>query len=276
MGKITDALKKVTNERIERIKKKPEYQYVIKQVSNSSIDQHVVSFHDSTSPVGEEYKILRTNIQSLKYSKNYKSFIITSAIAGEGKTLTSVNLAICMAHELNSQSVLLIDADLRKGRIERTLGIPSHAGLSEVLQGKAEPQDVFINPGIENLSVVSSGKTPKNPSELLNSKRMEQVLQFFKSKFDYIFIDSPPVMPLTDACILGPMADGVLLVIQAGKTQRDLVKHTESRMTQARAKVLGYILTNLEYHLPAYLYKKYAQGYGPKYYKADINASLED
>ena len=272
MGKITEALRKVTDERVARIQKKPELQYVVRKVENTSIDQHIVSFHDPTSPIAEQFKILRTNIQSLKYTKNYKNFVITSAIDGEGKTVTSLNLAITMAHELNDKSVLLIDADMRKGKVAKYLGIKSHAGLSELLQGKAESESIFINPGIANLTVILAGKRPKNPSELLNTKKMEGLLAQFKTKFDYIFIDTPPIMPLTDACILGPMADGVILVFQSGRTQRDVVKHAESRLYQARAKTIGYVMTNLEYHLPNYLYR-YIHRYDNYHYYNEKPAS---
>ncbi len=255
MGKITEALKKVTDERIARIQKKPEIQYIVKKVENTSIDQHIVSFHDPTSPIGEQYKILRTNIQSLKYEKNYKSYVITSAIDREGKTITALNLAITMAHDLNYKSVLLIDADMRKGKVSKYMGLDSAPGLSELLQGKADPDDVFLNPGIANLTFILAGKHPKNPSELLNSKKMESFLSLFKTKFDYVFVDVPPVLPLTDACILGSMVDGVILIIQAGRTQHDVIKHAESRLYQARAKTVGYVMTNIEYHVPDYLYR---------------------
>ena len=265
MGKITDALKKVADERVARIQKKPEFQYIVKRVENSKIDAHVVSFHDSASPVAEQYKILRTNIQSLKFTKNCKSFAITSSIDSEGKTLTSVNLAISLAQEFNNKSVLLIDADMRKGKVAKYLGIKSYPGLAELLQGNTEAETVFVNPGIDNLTVIVSGKSPKHHSELLNTKKMEQLLAIFKTKFDYILIDTPPVMPLTDACILGPMVDGVIVVVQAGRTQRDMLKHVESRLTQARSKIVGYILSQVEEHLPRYLYK-YANKYDNHYY----------
>ena len=255
MGKITDALKKVTDERVARIQKKPEFQYVVKKLENTAIDQHVVAFHDSHSPIAEEYKILRTNIQSLKFTKDYKSYVVTSAIDGEGKTITSLNLAITMAQDLNNKSILLIDADMRKGKIAKYLGLPSHTGLSELLQSKVELEGVFINPGIENLTVVLAGKAPKNPSELLNSKKMESFLSAIKGRFDYIFIDTPPVMPVTDACIIGPMVDGVIMVLQAGRTQGDVIKHAEARLNQARAKITGFVMTKLEHHLPSYLHR---------------------
>lgn len=268
MGKITEALKKVKDERIARIQKKPEIQYVVRKAKNTNIDEHIVSFHDSSSPIGEQYKILRTNIQSLKFEKNYKTFVITSSINKEGKTITAINLAIAMAQDVNNKSVLLIDADMRKGTVAKYLGLNRSPGLSEVLREKTGEDAVLINPDVDNLTIMLSGKAIKNPSELLNSKTMEQLLSSLRTRFDYIFIDSPPVMPLTDACILGSMADGVILVMQAGRTQRETVNYVENRLYQARAKTLGYIMTKVEYHIPRYLYR-YVHEYGhyDSYYK---------
>ena len=268
MGKITEALKKVKDERIARIQKKPEIQYVVKKVENSNVDQHIVSFHDPTSLIGEQYKMLRTNILSLKAVKNYKTFVITSSVNGEGKTVTTLNLAMSIAHDLNKKSVLLIDADMRKGKVTRYLGFNSHAGLSEVLTGKAEADSVLISPDIDNFSVILAGKVPKNPAELLGSKKMQSLIASFKTRFDYIFIDTPPVMSLTDACILGRMVDGVVLVIQAGRTQRGTVKHAQNRLHQAGARTIGCIMTNVEYHLPQYLYR-YIQEYDAYKYKTN-------
>lgn len=268
MGKITEALKKVTDERISRIQRKPEIQYVVRKIENSNIDEHIVSFHDSTSPIAEQYKILRTNIQSLRTTNNHKTFLITSSIDREGKSVTAINLAIAMAQDLDAKSILLIDADMRKGRVAEYLGLSRSPGLSDVLKGEAEINSVFVSPDINNLTIIPSGKVPRNPAELLASKKMQGLLASFKARFDYIFIDSPPVMPLTDACILGAMADGAILVIQAGRTQRGVVHHAQSRLHQARAKTLGYVMTGVEFHLPQYLYR-YIQEYGAYKYETD-------
>lgn len=265
MGKITDALKKVADERVARIQKKPEVQYVIKKVHDTAINEHIVAFHDPSSPIGEQYKILRTNIQTLRATNGMKTFIMTSAINSEGKTVTSINLAITMAQDLNNKSILLIDADMRKGAVAKYMGINRSPGLSEVLKGDAGIDSVFVNPGITNLTILTSGKVPKNPSELLNSKKMASLLDTLKPRFDYIFLDSPPVMPLADSCILSPMADGVIMVVQAGRTQRDIVKHARMRLEQSRAKLVGYVATNIEYHLPQYLYR-YINKYDSYYY----------
>jgi len=267
MGRITEALRKTNNERIAQIQKKPDMKYVIRKIENTNVDEHIVSFHDATSPVGEQYKILRTNIQTLRQTKGYSTFVITSAIHGEGKTMTSINLAMSLAHDLNNKSVLLIDADMRKCKVSKYLGIDQTPGLSELLQGETRTESVLVSPGVENLTVIPAGKTPKNPSELLASKDMGRLLLSLKSKFDYIFIDTPPVMPLTDACIVGPLTDGILLVIQAGRTQRDVIKHAEGRLYQAHAKTLGYIMTNVEYHLPHYLYRYIHEYSDYAYYK---------
>ena len=268
MGRITEALKKVRDERIARIQKKPKIQYVVRKAKDTNIDEHVVAYHDPSSPVGEQYKILRTNIQSLEQQKGYKTFAITSAIHGEGKTITSINLSMTMAQDMNSKSVLLIDADMRKGSVSKYLGIKRSPGLSEVLSGQANEDETFISPEMDNLTIMLSGKVPRNPSELLNSRKMEQLITSLRTRFDYIFIDAPPIMPLADACIISPLADGVMLVIQGGRTQRDTVRHVENRLRQARAKIIGYIMTSIEYHIPHYLYR-YMHEYGhyDSYYK---------
>ena len=180
MGKITDALKKIKDDRfqqIQKIQRKPEIQYVVKKVENTKIEPHIVSFHDPSSPIGEQYKIIRMNIQSLSKTKFYKTFVVTSSISGEGKTVTAVNLAVMMAHDLNNKNILLIDADLRKGKVAKYMGLNKSPGLSEILKGEVEPDATFVSPNIDNLTIIPSGKTPKNPAELLGSKKMKAVLE---------------------------------------------------------------------------------------------------
>ncbi|MDP3791004.1 MAG: CpsD/CapB family tyrosine-protein kinase [Candidatus Omnitrophota bacterium] len=272
MGRITDALKKVADERVARIQKKPEIQYVVKQVENTKIKPNIVAFHDSASPVGEQYKIIRSNIQSLRAKGDYKTFVITSSVNGEGKTVTSINLAMTMAHDLNDKSVLLIDADMRKGKVAKYMGLNSSPGLAEILRGEIDPNETFVSPNIKNLTIIPQGKVPKNPAELISSKKMTSLLASLKARFDYIFIDSPPVMPLADPCLLGSVADGTILVIKAGKTQREMIKTVEHRLAQARVKLLGYIMTSVECHLPHYLYRYVNEysGYSAYYEKENV------
>lgn len=257
MGKITDALRKVTEESISRIEKREEmtHGYIVTHKADSKLDPRIVAFHDPTAPVTEQYKMLRTNIQSLSARRNLKTFVVTSAIQGEGKTITATNLAFSLAEDLNAKSVLLVDADLRKGRISRLLGLTPTAGLSDLLSNGAPLGEALLDIGVKNLTILPSGKMPKNPAELLGSVKMKHLLAELRGKFDTILLDVPPVMSVTDPGVLGAQSDGVFLVIQAGRTQRASVQHAQQLLNQAHAKVLGYVLTNVEYHLPEYLYR---------------------
>ena len=173
-----------------------------------------------------------------------------------------------MAHDLNNKSILLIDADMRKGKISRYLGINRNPGLSEVLKGETEVDATFVSPDIANLTVILAGKPIRNPAELLGSKKMESLISSLKSRFDYIFIDTPPLMPVTDACLLSHFTDGAIMVLQAGRTQREVIVHAETRLRQSGGKILGYVVTNVEFHLPQYPYR-YVHDYGHYAYQAE-------
>ncbi len=260
MGKITDALKKATEEKLSRLgkldtKEEGKYQFIAQKTVDSNIDPRVVTFYESDSPVAEQYRTLRTNILAINSKKPIKALTITSAIHNEGKTITSINLAIAMAQDLNKKRILLVDADLRRGRIAQFLDIKADLGLSDLLSDGNTEEKAFLNIGIENLTVLPCGKTPKNPAELLGSMKFRNLLSLLKEKYDYVIIDAPPIIPVTDAGLIGPQTDGVIMVIQAGRTQKGVVKHSVGLLKQAQAKVLGYILTNIQYHIPAYLYR---------------------
>ena len=259
MGKITDALRKAAEERLQRMEKiakiEEAEQIVVKKMGNSQVDSRVISYFDPKSPITEQYKILRTNVLSLQKGKPIKTIVITSAIHSEGKTVTALNLAIAMAQATNKPKILLLDADLRRGRLAKYLGVRPNVGLSELLRNQAKLEDALFKIDLENLTVIAAGANPANPVELLGSENMKSLLSNLKTKFDYIFIDSPPLISVTDPGILGSQADGVLMVIQAGRTQRGIVRHATELLHQAQAKILGYILTNIEYHLPEYIYR---------------------
>lgn len=257
MGKMTELLKKVAEDRLIRLEKKAEssHGYVVTQRADSKINPRVVAHHDPTAPVSEQYRMLRTNLFSMSAKKSLKTFVVTSAIHGEGKTVTATNLAFVMAEDLNAKSVLLIDADLRKGRISHLLGVGPRPGFAELLSNGVPLSDALIDIGLKNLTVLPSGKSPKNPAELLGSSRMKQLIAELRGRFDTVLFDAPPVMSVTDPGVLGSQTDGVLMVVQAGRTQRASVQHAEQLLSQAHARVLGYIITNVEYHLPEYIYR---------------------
>lgn len=260
MGKITDALKKAAKERLLRLEKldtqaEVKYEFVAKKTVDSQVDPRIVPFFDSDSPVTEQYRTLRTNLQSIKSEKPLKAITITSATHGEGKTITTINLAISMAQDVNKKSILLVDADLRRAKISKYLGFKSETGLADLLSNGSNIDECLINIGIENLTILPAGKIPRNPAELLGSNKMKQIISALRTRYDYILFDTPPVIPVTDAGLLSAQTDGTIIVIQANRTQKGVIKHSEGLLRQAQAKILGYILTNVQYHIPAYIYR---------------------
>ena len=259
MGKITNALKKAAEDRIERFDKiariKDHEQLVIKKIGDSKVDQRIIAYFDPKALITEQYKILRTNVLSVNKNNPPKVLVVTSSLHSEGKTLTALNLAVALAQSTQKPKVLLIDADLRRGRVARYLGVDQKIGLSEILTDDAQPLEALFNIDIETLTFIASGSIPSNPVELLSSDRMRKFLSLMKSKFDHILIDAPPVISVTDAGIIGSQSDGVLMVIQAGRTQRGIVKRATELLHQAHSKILGHVLTNIEYHLPEYIYR---------------------
>jgi capsular exopolysaccharide synthesis family protein len=260
MGKLTEALKKAAQERLGRLEKldqksEVKYEFIAKKTVDSKIDPRIVSFYEPKSPVAEQYRVLRTNLQAISSSKTLKTLTITSSIHGEGKTITAINLAISMAHDLGKKSILLVDADLRRARISNYLGFKSEVGLADIINNGTNIDEGLIKIGIDNLTILPAGKIPHNPAELLGSAKMKNLINLLKTKYDYIIFDTPPVIPVTDAGLLGAQTDGVIMVVQAERTQKGVVEHGESLLKQAQAKILGYILTNIQYHIPAYIYR---------------------
>ena len=260
MGKLTDALKKAAQERLARLDKLEQkadirYEFIARKTVESKIDPRIIPFYEPKSPVAEQYRTLRTNIQAISTKNPVKTITITSATHSEGKTITAINLAISMAHDLNKKSVLLVDGDLRRARISTYLGFKAQTGLADLIANGASAEDALINIGIDNLTVLPAGKIPHNAAELLGSMKLKTLLSQLREKYDYIIFDSPPIIAVTDAGILGAQTDGVIMVIQANRTQKGVVDHGVSLLKQAHAKLLGYILTNIQYHIPGYIYR---------------------
>lgn len=260
MGKLTDALKKAAQERlarIERIDEKSEvkYEFIAKKTIDSKIDPRIVAFYDPQSPISEQYRSLRTNIQAINSKTPLKVLTITSSTHSEGKTITAINLAISMARDLNKKRILLVDADLRRASMTKYLGIDAHPGLSDLILDGISVDNAILDIGIENLTILPSGKIPHNPSEILGSPKMANLIGLLKSKYDYIIFDTPPIIPVTDAGVIGAQTDGVIMVIMANRTQKGVVKHSENLLKQSHSKILGFILTNIQYHIPAYIYR---------------------
>lgn len=259
MGKITDALKKAAQERLTRIEKidsnEIKYQFVARKTVDSKFDPRIVTFFDTKSTIAEQYRTLRTNLMALNTKHPVKVITITSSTHAEGKTITTINLAISMAQDLNKKQILLIDADLRRASISKYLGLKGQAGLSEILSDSQSTQEALLHVGIDNLTILTAGKVPHNPAELLGSTKLRTIIQELRQKYDFIIIDTPPLIPVTDAGIVATQTDGAVMVIKANVTQRGIVKHSQELLAQAQCKILGFILTNIQYHIPGYIYR---------------------
>src|SRR5262249_9436574 len=188
--------------------------------------------HDPFSITTEAYRILRTTLLVAQANTPPKTLLFTSGMHGEGKTVTVVNTAAILAKM--GVGVLVIDADLRCSACHTVLGIENKAGLAEVLAGRWDPSDVIRPTVSEQLFVLSSGSVPRNPGGLVGSKQMRALLASFQEQYDYILIDSPPVMLASDAMLLATMVDGVVLVANAQRTPKQVVRAARTRLSCAR------------------------------------------
>lgn len=206
----------------------------------------------SPNPVAvEAYRTVRTNILLSQAGRSPRTILFTSGAASEGKTVTTVNTAAMFA-QLGGP-VLVIDADLRKPGCHRLLGIENLAGLTEILTGGDLTPD-FLKSIDAGFSFLSSGKKPPNPTELLGSTRMRQFLASARDRFEYILIDGPPMLPVSDSVVLATLVDGVVLVADQQKTPRHVLRSAQARLTYARAKVLGVVLNRADVENEDYSY----------------------
>ncbi|GIQ69779.1 capsular biosynthesis protein [Xylanibacillus composti] len=200
----------------------------------------VIMHQNPQSHIAEAYRLLRTNVEYCSPDHDLKTIAITSAIPREGKTTTAVNLAIAFAHK--ESNVLLIDADLRQPSIHRIFHKHNRGGLTNVILNQNELLEMVQETSIPHLSILTSGPVPPNPAELLSSKRMTQILHQLEERFDIILIDTPPVLGFTDTPIVATKSDGVLIVLQAGKTKRGDIMKSKQLLGNVKANVLGVIL----------------------------------
>jgi capsular exopolysaccharide synthesis family protein len=203
--------------------------------------------------ISESYRSLRTALL-LSSARELKAIAVTSAVAGEGKTATASNLAVVLA-QLGRQ-VLLVDCDLRKPRLHQVFRVSNRSGLVNQLTATADPESVFLPTEVPNLWLTPSGPIPPNPSELLSSDRMRDWLKAMRARFDYVVIDTPPALAVTDATIIGLLADGVVLTLRSGKVTREEARLCRDRLSQAGIKILGAVLNR---------YRSLQTGLGKRY-----------
>lgn len=190
--------------------------------------------------VQEAYKSLRTNVRFLLKDSDHRRFCITSGSAGEGKSITMLNLAISIAE--TGKKVLLIDADLRRPAIARLLVEEPNPGLSTVLGGMAMLEDTIRKDVYPNLDILFSGEVPPNPQVLLGSPEMENLIEEVSKQYDYVLVDTPPINVVHDTCVIANLLDGVLLLVWQDRTSKDSVRRALSNLQMTGANVLGYVL----------------------------------
>lgn len=210
------------------------------------------------SPRAESFRQLRTNLKFTNVSGRAKTILVTSSLPGEGKSTTATNLAIALAQ--TGQTVCLIDADLRRPMVNEYLGLDRSAGLTTALIGVTEVQDLLQPWGEDRLFVLTSGQIPPNPSELLGSEAMKQLLEHLETVFDAVVIDAPPILPVTDAAVLSQNVGGVVMVVGTQKVKRNELEKSLDALNLVSATVLGVVLNRLPSKGPdAYAYGYYTQ-----------------
>jgi len=217
---------------------------------NVQLDQHALDKHSIIGllpdpPELDHYRLLRTQIQQRTKAKGWNTIMVTSAHPGEGKTMTSINLAFMFAREYDC-TALLVDCDLRRQCIHKYLGYESHAGIGYFLLKNTPLNDLIVWPGVEKLTIISGGKIIRNSTELLGSPQMKELVTEMKNRYAnrYIIFDVPPLMARSDAVAFAPVIDGILFVVAAGKTSiYDVQKSIE---LIPRDKFLGFVLNRIK------------------------------
>ena len=233
---------------------------------NSTKDQNAPSLAvlgNPKSAPAEGFRTLRTNIQFLSADHPLRSLVFTSSSPSEGKTTISANIAASIAQM--GQRVVLIDADLRRPYVHKLFGLSALPGLSNYLVGKAELQMILKKTSVPNLQVISSGALPPMPAELLASAKMQALLQELKAQFEMVILDVPPAIAVTDASLVGKIADGVIVVIACGKTKREQARATIQTLAKAGITPLGVIMNLVDrrkgYGYYYYYYRSYYNRY---------------
>lgn len=203
------------------------------------------------SVAAEAYRSLKTNIQYSSFDKKYKTIAVTSANPGDGKSTTAGNLALTLAE--GDAKVLLVDCDMRKPAMHKSFRITNTYGISDVLLQKQKVMDV-AHVYNKNLSIITAGKIPPNPIEMLSSKAMTLFLEEMKNHFDYIVLDTPPLNAVADAQILATKVDGTLVVVRASVTKKEDVHNSIDSLKKVNANIIGTVLHAVDNSRNKYYY----------------------
>ena len=211
----------------------------------------LIALSDPRSPASEAYRALRTNIQFSSLEKPVQTLLITGVDAGAGKSTTLANLAVVIAQ--GGKRVVMVDCDLRRPTLHKLFGLPSEPGLTTAILDSTS-RVARQSTSVAGLELVASGPLPPNPSELLGSHRLEEILKQLADSADIVLLDAPPIVAVSDAAVLASRVDGVILVVSAGKTKRDMAKRAKSLLEKVNAHILGVVLNNAPRERTMYSY----------------------
>jgi len=226
-----------------------------KKDKKDSASLELVTYFSPESNIAECYRSLKTSFIFSSTESNSKSIALTSALPKEGKTTTSSNLAVVLAQA--NKKVLLLDADLRKPEQHKIFQRKDQAGLSTYLTSGLEISELIKQTPIPNLFLINAGPIPTNPAELLESEKMSDLMKCLRQTFEYILIDTPPMLAVSDALVLGPNIDGMLMIVRGEKTSKDAMKLAKEKLDQAHITTLGVIINNMKYSRHSYNNKEY-------------------
>lgn len=206
--------------------------------------RHLIAQLNPRSPITEQYRTLRTNLQFSAVDEPLNSILVTSTNPSEGKSITAANLAVVYAQAGNK--VLLIDADMRKPTVHYTFRLNNLRGLSNVLIGDCALEQATSTSDVDQLDILTSGPIPPNPAELLGSKQMKQTLEYAKTLYDIVIFDSPPTLAVTDSQIITQIVDGTLLVVRSKQTEIEGATKAADMLKAGKGRVLGTVLNDLD------------------------------
>lgn len=225
---------------------------------------NLIAHNDLKNPATEAYRVIRTSIQFAQAGKELKTLAVTSCTPNEGKSMTVANLAVVLTQA--GKSVLLLDCDMRNPTVHKNFGLSNKLGLSSCISMDTPLSAAVQATKVDNLYALTSGVIPPNPSELLGSEQMKNVLQRAKEQYDYVLIDTPPVMPVTDALIVSRFVDGMILVIASAEIKVEMARDVKNQLVNAGANILGVVLNKVRSEHHGY-------GYGYYYYYGSKEAS---
>ena len=253
MSKVHLALKKAEEEKKRGTSKKEGPVEGKHDPSAPHVDQHLVAFLKPESTISEQYRKLRTVILEHSNNNHTRCILVTSSVMGEGKTITSLNLATSIARGIE-EHVLLVDADLRRPSLHNYLGLDPAAGLSDYLTGDMDLASLLVKTPIPKLTLLPAGPVSDKSSELFHSEKMRNLIEEVKSRYNdrYIVIDSTPIISTADSDILAQQVDGIVFIVRAGMTPREVVKRSLAGLE--KKKIIGLVLNDVDLRAAGYNY----------------------